>query len=85
MYNGALGRLSTVSYVGFAIGTGYQYGLLRVMVDIVFKDFEGIPEYKFEWVAMLICLAIFVVVYELIMLLYSHKISKVSVKKIMLE
>lgn len=80
-----LGGYRPFAYVGFAIGTGYQYGLLRVMVDIVFKDFEGIPEYKFEWVAMLICLAIFVVVYELIMLLYSHKISKVSVKKIMLE
>ena len=73
------------AYVGFAIGTGYQYGLLRIMVDIVFKDIENVPEYKFEWVAMLVSLAVFAVVYELILVLYAKKLGKVSVKKIMLE
>lgn len=80
-----LGGYRPFAYVGFALGTVYQYVLLRIMVDVVFKDFEGIPEYEFEWVAMLVSLAVFAVVYELIMLLYSYKISKVSVKKIMLE
>ena len=55
------------------------------MVDIVFKDIENVPEYKFEWVAMLISLAVFALFYELTMWLYSRKIGKVSVKKIMLE
>lgn len=80
-----LGGYRPFAYVGFALGTVYQYVLLRIMVDVVFKDFEGIPEYEFEWVAMLVSLAVFAVVYELVMLLYSYKISKVSVKKIMLE
>jgi len=80
-----LGGYRPFAYVGFALGTGYQYGLLRLMVDVVFRDFEGIPEYKFEWIAMLVSLAVFALVYELIMLLYSYRIGKVSVKKIMLE
>ena len=41
-----LGGYRPLSYIGFAIGTVYQYALLRIMVDIVFMDFEGIPEYN---------------------------------------
>jgi len=73
------------AYLGFAIGTGYQYGLLRAMIDLVFKDYENLPEYNFDWKAMLITLAVFIVVYEGITLLYSRRISKISIKQIMLE
>lgn len=73
------------AYVGFVIGTGYQYGLLRLMVDIVFKDVDIVPEYNFDWKAMLVSLAVFAVFYELTMFLYSRSIGKVSIKKIMLD
>lgn len=33
-----LGGYRPVSYVGFVIGTAYQYMLLRIMVDVVFKE-----------------------------------------------
>lgn len=80
-----LGGYRPFAYVGFALGTGYQYGLLRIMVDIVFREWENVPEYHFEWKAMLVSLAVFVVVYEAVTLMYAYKISKVSIKKIMLD
>lgn len=80
-----LGGYRPLSYIGFAIGSVYQYVLLRVMVDVVFKDIEGVPEYEFDFPAMLVSLASFVVVYEAFMYFYSSRIRKISVKEIMLE
>lgn len=74
-----------LSYIGFIIGTFYQYGLLRIMVDIVFKDFEGVPEYKFDFPMMFVSLACFIVLYELIMYIYSRKIRNISIKEVMIE
>lgn len=42
------GGYRPMSYIGFVIGTVYQYGVLRLMVDIVFKDVESVPAYKFD-------------------------------------
>lgn len=80
-----LGGYRPMSYIGFVIGTVYQYGLLRLMVDVVFKDMEGVPVYKFDFPVMLISLAVFIFVYEMTMYIYSEKIKKISVKEIMIE
>ena len=74
-----------MSYIGFAIGTVYQYALLRIMVDIVFKDVEGVPVYKFDFPVMFISLVVFIAIYEVLMYIYSEKIKKISVKEIMIE
>ena len=74
-----------MSYIGFAIGTVYQYVLLRIMVDIVFKDVEGVPIYKFDYPSMLISLVVFILIYEILMFMYSEKIKKISIKEIMIE
>ena len=74
-----------ISYFGFAIGTVYQYGLLRLMVSVVFSDIENVPEYSFDFRALTITLIIFVFTYELVMYLYSRSIKRLSVKSIMLE
>ena len=74
-----------LSYIGFIIGTVYQYGLLRLMVDIAFKDVEGVPTYKFDFPTMLISLACFITIYEIMMYIYSEKIKKISIKEIMIE
>lgn len=74
-----------MSYIGFAIGTVYQYVLLRSIVDIVLQDMEGIPVYQFDFPVMLMSLVVFIVIYEIVMYLYSEKIKKISVKEIMLE
>lgn len=80
-----LGGYRPMSYIGFVIGTGYQYALLRIMVDIVFKDVEGVPVYKFDFSVMLISLVIFILIYEILMFAYSEKIKRISIKEIMIE
>lgn len=80
-----LGGYRPLAYVGFAIGTGYQYVLLRVVVDVVFREMEGIPAFEFDFTAMLISLAAFIVIYELVMFAYSERLKKISVKEIMFE
>lgn len=80
-----LGGYRPLGYVGFAIGTVYQYALLRIMVDIVFKDIEDIPAYKFDLPVMLLSLAVFIIFYEIVMYVYSERIKKISIKEIMLE
>lgn len=80
-----LGGYRPFAYIGFAVGSVYQYVLLRIMVDVVFKDIENVPEYHFDFPAMLVSLAVFAAVYELIMYVYSERIKKISVKEIMLE
>ena len=66
-------------------GMLYQYVLLRIMVDVIFADWETMPEFHFDWKAMLISLVTFLLTYELILYVYSRKIEQQSVKSIMLE
>ena len=80
-----LGGYRPMSYIGFAIGTVYQYALLRIMVDIVFKDIAGVPAYKFDFPVMLFSLVVFIMIYEILMFAYSEKIKKISIKEIMIE
>lgn len=80
-----LGGYRPISYIGFAIGTVYQYALLRIIVDIVFRDVEGVPAYEFDYPAMLISLITFIIVYEILMFAYSDKIRRISIKEVMIE
>lgn len=80
-----LGCYRPASYVGFALGTVYQYGLLRLMVDIVFRDVAGVPAYRFDWAMMGLSLAVFLVVYELMMYFYARKLHNVPLRIIMTE
>lgn len=80
-----LGSYRPVSYIGFAVGSAYQYILLKLVVTLVFADFEGMPEFHFNLRALCISFAAFVAVYELIMYWYSVRIDRMSVKSIMIE
>lgn len=80
-----LGGFRPLSYIGFVIGTLYQYILLKIMVNIVFADFENIPEYTFNFQTMIITFIFFIITYETIIFFYSKKIEKQSIKGIMLE
>lgn len=73
------------AYLGFVLGTIYQYTLLKIMVSVVFKDVEGVPDYNFDVPVMLITLAAFLVLYETIMFAYTKQMEKLSVKEIMLD
>lgn len=71
------------AYIGFAIGSIYQYALLKVMVDIVFAGVEGVPEYKFDFPICFITLGVFIVIYEGIMFAYSQSMKRIPLKQIM--
>ena len=55
------------------------------MVSVVFADLENVPEYSFDFKALLITLILFAIAYELVTYLYARKIKKLSVKSIMSE
>lgn len=80
-----LGAYRPISYIGFVIGTVYQYVLLKLVMTFVFADIENMPEYNFDFKALVITLIAFVITYELIMYLYSWKIKKLSIKSVMLD
>ncbi len=80
-----LGAYRPISYIGFAIGTVYQYSLLKIMITLVYADIENMPEYNFDFKALVITLIAFVITYELIMYLYSMSIKRLSIKSVMLE
>lgn len=62
-----LGGYRPFSYIGFVIGTIYQYVLLKIMVTIVFSDVENVPEYNFDFKACAITLVLFILTYEIAM------------------
>ncbi len=74
-----------LGYIGFAVGTVYQYLLLRVMVDVVFKDVAEVPVYKFNFPMMFISLAAYIIIYEAAIYGYSRRLKRITVKEIMSE
>lgn len=80
-----LGAYRPVSYVGFAIGTVYQYVLLKAVITLVFSEIENMPEYHFDFRALAITLVAFIVIYELMMYCFSLRVKKLSVKQIFSE
>ncbi len=83
--NAVFGGYRPFAYAGFAVGTVYQYGLLKIMVAVVFKDIGGVPDYSFDWKTMLIVLSAFVVFYEAVMLICAEKIRRIPLKSIMCD
>ncbi len=71
--------------LGFMLGTIYQYGLLLVMINIVFKSVGNIPSYTFNVEMLFVTLALFVVFYLAVLLVYYFKVKKVSIKKVMMD
>ena len=80
-----LGGYRPWAYVGFALGTVYQFGLLKFAVTVVFADVEGVPDYQFDVPVMVFTLLAFILLYEAVMLAYTKKMERLSVKEIMLE
>lgn len=74
-----------IAYIGFVIGTVYQYGLLKLMVSVVFKDVANVPEYHFDIPVFIFTLLSFAILYEFIMYWYTRKMNKISIKEIMLD
>lgn len=80
-----LGGYRPWAYAGFAIGTVYQYALLKIMLTVVFGDLENVPEYNFDVRTCIIVLISFAALYELVMYCYEKKIRRISLKEVMME
>ncbi|MBD5520072.1 MAG: ABC transporter permease [Lachnospiraceae bacterium] len=80
-----LGGYRPWAYLGFVIGSIYQYAILKIMVSVVFKDWDNVPEYKFDVKTCIIVLISFAILYKLIMYCYAGKIKKVLLKEVMME
>lgn len=71
--------------LGFAIGTAYQYGLLLLMINVIFKDVGDVPAYTFDVPVFFYTLSMFVVAYSAVFAIYLAKTNRIPVKTIMLE
>ncbi len=80
-----LGPYHMPAVIGFAVGSAYQYGILYIMVNMVFAGFDNVTVYSFDWAMFGICFAVFVVAYEAINLIYTVLIGRTSVKSVMSE
>ena len=65
------------------MGTAYQYAILRVMIDLFFKEYSLI--FDFDVAIFFITLAAFTVFYAAVMLFYFLKIKQISIKAVMAE
>lgn len=83
--NAVLGGYRPFAYIGFAVGTGYQYGLLKLMVNVIFGKVDDIAEFNFNVKAFFIALITFVVFYEAVMFFCAQRIKHISLKKIMAD
>ena len=77
-----LGGFIPFLFLGFALGTVYQFGLLSLMVNIVFADVEEALSYTFDVPLMFITLAAFIVFFGCLIFIYTLKMSKIPVKQI---
>ena len=75
-----------ITYVGFALGTAYQHGLMKMMMSLFFDNSVlDLPEYSFNIQAAVISLISFVALYELFMFVYTKRIERISLKEVMQE
>ncbi|HCC34738.1 MAG TPA: hypothetical protein DEQ02_03555 [Ruminococcaceae bacterium] len=74
-----------VSYIGFAIGTAYQYGLIKMMVSVFYDSVAVIPEHNFDLPAFFITLALFILFYESVMKVYTVRLRRIPIKEVMEE
>lgn len=82
------GGYRPVAYMGFALGTVYQYALLKIMVEVVFADFAEsgmgtVLEFEFDFKAFVICLIAFALLFELLMSYCGGRIRKMPLKSVM--
>lgn len=79
---GALfGGYRIVSYIGFAIGTVYQYFFMKLMVSLFAGAYD--VELNFNVIGFFITVGAYLICYEVILLFYKRRISNIPLKEIM--
>lgn len=79
--NSLLDAYRLPAYIGFFVGTAYQYGLIKLFVSL-FADTYTL-DIPFSFLGFVVVFFIFLIGYELVMYSYKRKLSKISLKQIM--
>ncbi len=79
-----LTRYRLVAYLGFVLGTAYQYGLMKILFKVIVKDAQGVPAYSFDVQLCIITFLAFAILYELLVTNYFKAIRRMTLKEIML-
>lgn len=79
-----LGGYIPFAFLGFAIGTIYEIGLMMIMVNILYANL-GVGTFTFDWMLLLYTFLAFVVMFTAVMVLYAYAIKRTSIKIIMQE
>ena len=74
-----------VAYIGFVLGTVYQYFLIRTLLKVLSEKLDSETTYNFDLISVIGSFIAFVLIYEIFILYYSNKIKDLNVKKIMME
>ena len=74
-----------VAHIGFAIGTVYQYFLIRTLLKVLSKKLDRETTYKFDLISVIGSFIAFVLIYEIFILYYSNRIKDLNVKKVMMD
>lgn len=73
-----------VAYIGFAIGTVYQYFLIKTLLTVLSKKLDSETTYNFDLISVIGSFIAFVLIYEVFILYYSNRIKDINVKKVMM-
>ena len=73
-----------LTFLGFVLGTGYQYGIMQLLLRLMEKSIAQKVDYNFDFGICLITLLIFTLVYESFIYVSSRKIDQLTIKQVML-
>ena len=73
-----------LAFLGFVLGTGYQYGIMQLLLRLMEKSIAQKVDYNFDFGVCLMTLLVFVLVYEGFIYLSSRKIDQLTIKQVML-
>ena len=73
-----------LAFWGFVLGTGYQYGIMQLLLRLMEKSIAQKVDYDFDFGVCLMTLLVFVLVYESLIYLSSRRIDQLTIKQVML-
>lgn len=73
-----------LAFLGFVLGTGYQYGIMQLLLRLMEKSIAQKVDYDFDFGVCLITLLVFTLVYESFIYLSSRKLDQLTIKQVML-
>ena len=73
-----------LAFLGFVLGTGYQYGIMQLLLRLMEKSIAQKVDYEFDFGVCLMTLLVFVLVYESLIYLSSRRLDQLTIKQVML-